>query len=202
LLAPDRRRTPYRPTGGTPRPARGPPRGVTGERLAAAWGLSVDYLKKIAAEASRRVLDAIDPAAVRLRLAHAFGRSVDVLEGKLDGPDALEAARALPGNATGYAALVGADAPKRREYTIVEALNHPDYLALKAQINGFLRFEDADLKSFLEHIGATEDYAEWRAKQGRVVGIKAACLVVLEEPGSTAPALSEASEAQCEEAPK
>lgn len=141
-------------------------RGVTGERLAAAWGLSVDYLRKIAAEASRRVLDAIDPVAVRQRLAHAFGRSVDVLEGKLDGEDAIEAARCLAANASSYAALVGAGAPQKRDITITEA---KDTAWFRAEIESQARFlceADARLAGFLARYEAGPAWAEWCAELG------------------------------------
>ena len=142
-------------------------RGRTGPRLAAAWGLSSDALKRIAAEASRRVLDAIDPIAVKTRLAHVFGKSVAMLEAELDGPNALEAARALPGNVSGYATLVGADAPKRREVTLTEAKDTAWFRAELESQARFLREADARLAGFLARYEAGPAWAEWCAERIR-----------------------------------
>lgn len=96
-------------------------RGESGPVLAEQWGLSVDRVKDLAAEASKRVLaEVTDPALVSGTVGMALQRVLD--EGMEATGDAKWHGRKLAVESSkAWAQIVGAMAPQRHEVATTEA---------------------------------------------------------------------------------
>lgn len=103
-------------------------RGETAQKLAEQWGLSLEYVYQLTAEASRRVSAAVmDADTVRAKIGTALERVLDVSirdDGLAGEKPKFAEERTIIANrkvivdaATAWSRIAGADAPKRTEIT-------------------------------------------------------------------------------------